>query len=344
MEPPSPYRYLRPERLEDIAHPFADFADLKSPYLAGHSRRVAELAGRMARRLGLTSDEASTVRRAGFVHDVGLVTVPSYTLEKPQARLTEVEWERLRLHPYHAERILSGVPALKPVVPLVAAHHERPDGRGYYRGLAGSQIPLGARIIAVADSFDELTHDAADRAAVEPSAALARLRSEAGTGLSAEALDALGGELGAHGAEATGAGRNGRRRWPTGLSDREVEVMRLLAKGPPPGGGEALPQRAHGASPPGAHLRQARGEHQGGRPPVRDRAGPAGLTRSGPQGAAATEFRGTKWDVRPMPCGLGRQQDGPKGAAIAPGGHGGTGWRSKRATRRHPVVPRARAR
>jgi HD-GYP domain-containing protein (c-di-GMP phosphodiesterase class II)/DNA-binding CsgD family transcriptional regulator len=231
MEPPSPYRYLRAERLEDVALAFADFADLKSPFLAGHSRRVADLAGRMAHRLGLAGEEVSTIRRAGFMHDLGLVAVPSFTLDKPQARLTQVEWERLRLHPYHAERILSRVPGLQPVVPLVAAHHERPDGRGYYRGLVGSQIPLGARIIAVADSFDELTHDAADRAALEPPSAVARLRAEAGTGLCADALEALGRELSLDGAAPAGTGKRGRQRWPAGLTDREVEIMRLLARG-----------------------------------------------------------------------------------------------------------------
>lgn len=231
MEPPSPHRYLRAERLEDVALAFADFADLKSPYLAGHSRRVAELAGRMARRMGLPVEEVSTVRRAGFMHDIGLVTVPSFTLDKPRGRLTQVEWERLRLNPYHGERILLRVPALRPILPLVAAHHERPDGRGYHRGLVGSRIPLGARIIAVADSFDELTHDGADRAALEPPAALARLRAEAGTGLCADSIDALGRELSADGPASAGAERGGRRRWPAGPSDREVEIMRLLARG-----------------------------------------------------------------------------------------------------------------
>ena len=231
MEPPSPYRYLTAERLEDIALAFADFADLKSSYSAGHSRRVADLAERMARRMGLPGEEVTTIRRAGFMHDVGLVAVPSFTLDKPQAKLTQLEWERLRLHPYHAERILSRVPALQSVAPLVAAHHERLDGRGYYRGLAGSQIPLGARIIAVADRFDELTHDVADRAALDPATALRRLRAEAGSGLCPDGLRALARELSANGGAPVGALRASRARWPAGLSDREVEILRLLAKG-----------------------------------------------------------------------------------------------------------------
>jgi DNA-binding NarL/FixJ family response regulator len=147
-----------------------------------------------------------------------------------------VEWERLRLHPYHAERILSRVPSLEPLVPLVAAHHERPDGRGYYRSLSESQIPLGARIIAVADSFDELTQNAPDRPALAAADAFRQLSAESGSGLSADVLDALGRELGAdRGVAAPGAAAGARKAprssWPAGLSDREVEILRLLARG-----------------------------------------------------------------------------------------------------------------
>ena len=230
MEPPSPYRYLDEARLEDVALAFADFADLKSVYSAGHSRRVADLAERIARRLALPAAEVTTVRRAALLHDVGLVAVPSFTLDRPQAQLTQVEWERLRLHPYHAERILSLVPALASVLPLVAAHHERPDGRGYHRGLTGAHIPLGARLIAVADAFDDLTHDAAERPALDPAAALARMRVESGSGLDGEALDALTRELGEE-PPAGARGRAARRQWPAGLTDREVEILRLLARG-----------------------------------------------------------------------------------------------------------------
>jgi HD-GYP domain-containing protein (c-di-GMP phosphodiesterase class II)/DNA-binding CsgD family transcriptional regulator len=230
MEPPSPYRYLDEGRLEDVGLAFADFADLKSVYSAGHSRRVADSAERIARRLAMSAAEVTTVRRAALLHDVGLVAVPSFTLDRPQAKLTQVEWERLRLHPYHAERILSLVPALAPVLPLVAAHHERPDGRGYHRGLAGAQIPLGARIIAVADTFDDLTHAAAERPALEPAAALARMRAEAGTGLDVESVDALGCELGDE-LPAGARVKVARRQWPAGLTDREVEILRLLARG-----------------------------------------------------------------------------------------------------------------
>ena len=182
MEPASPQRFLPEERLEEVALAFADFADLKAPHLAGHSRRVADLAELIARRMLLRESEVATIRLAALMHDLGLVAVPSFTLEKHAERLTPAEWERLRLHPYYAERILSQVPAFAPFVPLVAAHHERPDGRGYHRGLPQAQIPLGARIIAVADQFDDCTHDRPGQSALDSEAALSRLGAEGGPG------------------------------------------------------------------------------------------------------------------------------------------------------------------
>jgi HD-GYP domain-containing protein (c-di-GMP phosphodiesterase class II) len=231
MEPQSPQRYLGEEKLEDIALSFADFADLKSYYSTGHSRRVADLAERMARQMRLPSAEIVTVRRAALMHDLGLVAVASYALHKPHDQLTQIEWEQLRLHPYHAERILSRVPALAPVVPLVAAHHERFDGRGYYRGLSGSQIPLGARIIAVADRFDEVSHDTPDHPAVDLEAALARMSEEAGHALCPDAFEAFVQALGEDGLTTLTRRKSQPPEWPAGLTDREVEILRLLAKG-----------------------------------------------------------------------------------------------------------------
>ena len=229
LEPDSPHRFLRPEQLEDIALAFADFADLKSSYSAGHSRRVAEVAERIGRRLLFPVDQVSIIRHAALMHDLGLVAVPSYTLERPYSKLTQVEQERLRLHPYHAERILVRVPVLEPVVPLIAAHHERLDGRGYYRGLVGDQIPLGARVVAVADCFDELSHESPDHPALGPEQALEQLRGEAGRGLWPQAVRALAEELGAGPSAHKAADRISRQ--PAGLTDREVEILRLLARG-----------------------------------------------------------------------------------------------------------------
>ncbi len=229
MEPEqSPYQYMGEEKLIDVALALADYADLKSPFLAGRSRRVADLAERIARRMGIPEPEATHIYRAALVHDIGIVAVPSFVLNKSPDTLTEAEREQVRLHPYHSERILSKVPALEPIIPLVAAHHEGIDGRGYYRGLRGSQIPLGARIIAAADRFDELTYDAPDHPAMELERALDLMNHDVGNGLWPEAFQALVEELGGVTRPPTKARHP---QWPAGLTDREVEVLRLIAKG-----------------------------------------------------------------------------------------------------------------
>jgi HD-GYP domain-containing protein (c-di-GMP phosphodiesterase class II)/DNA-binding CsgD family transcriptional regulator len=223
MEPPSPYQFVPADRLEQVALAFADFADLKLPDVLGHSRRVADLAERLARRLALARREVATIRLAGLLHDLGLVAVPSSVLAKPRHQLSQAEWEQVRLHPYHAERILARVPALAEVVPLVAAHHERFEGGGYPHGTAAAQLPIGARILAVADRFDELC------SASTSEAALAEVAREAGRGLCPEVCRALGQELGA--AAGTVAPSRPPPAWPAGLTDREVEILRLLARG-----------------------------------------------------------------------------------------------------------------
>ena len=225
LEPESARQFLREEQLDDVALAFADFADLKSPFSAGHSRRVGELAHAIAGRLGSAHSQVETIRRAALMHDVGLAAVPSYTLDKPRDKLTQAELEILRLHPYHAERIFARVAALDSVVPLVAAHHERMDGRGYYRGLPGEQIPVGARVIAVADAFDELIHASPDRTELDPELAMAKLREEAGRGLWPEAVQALAEELGASPAKRKAALQ------PAGLTGREIEILRMLTRG-----------------------------------------------------------------------------------------------------------------
>jgi HD-GYP domain-containing protein (c-di-GMP phosphodiesterase class II) len=231
MEPESSYRYIKDEKVDDIALSFADFADLKSRYSTGHSRRVGDLSQRMAVTMRLSPWEVTTIRRAALMHDLGLVAIPSFTLHKPQEQLTQVELERLRLHPYYAERILSRVPVLAPVVPLVANHHERFDGQGYYRGLAGAQIPLGARILAVADRYDELCHDSPDQSALDMEQALKQMRAEVGGALCPDAFAALTQTLHIERTPTSGERKRPAQGWPAGLTDREVEILRLLAKG-----------------------------------------------------------------------------------------------------------------
>jgi HD-GYP domain-containing protein (c-di-GMP phosphodiesterase class II) len=228
MEPASPQRYLDLARLDDASRAFADFADLKSVYSRGHSRRVASLAEHMAHALHFEDDDIASIRRAAFVHDIGLVAVPSFVLHKPRERLTGVEWESLRAHPYHAERILARVPAFEALVPLVSAHHERPDGQGFYRGLSGAQIPTGALLIGAADAYDELTHARPEGPALEPATALDLLRRDAGRGFGPAAVEALAAVLDM---PAIAPISPARQNWPAGLTDREIDVLRLLSTG-----------------------------------------------------------------------------------------------------------------
>lgn len=229
MEPEgSRHRVMGPEKLADIALALADYADLKAPHLAGHSRRVAQTSERISRAMGLSDPQVATITTAALMHDIGLVAVPSFVLNKPDAQRTDAEREQLKLHPYHSERVLMKVPAFDAASRLVAAHHERIDGAGYFRGLSGFQFPLGARVIAVADRFDELRHDTPDAPALEPEAAFEVLRRESGTSLAPEVVDAL-----AAGSDGTARAPRQRTRaeWPAGLTDREVEVLRLAARG-----------------------------------------------------------------------------------------------------------------
>ncbi|MBI4219734.1 MAG: HD domain-containing protein [Chloroflexi bacterium] len=229
MEPEdSPHRYLGQDRLTDLALAFADYADLKAPHLVGHSRRVGELSEQICRRMSLAEKQVTTITAAALAHDIGVVAVPSFVLNKPDVQRTAAEREEVRLHPYHSQRILARIPALEGASQLVAAHHERIDGGGYHRGLSGFQIPIGARIIAVVDRFDELCHDTPDGRALEAEAAFRVLREEAGTRLGPETVEALVGVL--EGAE-LGRLRARRQEWPAGLTEREVEVLRLAARG-----------------------------------------------------------------------------------------------------------------
>lgn len=167
------------------------------------------------------------MRRAALTHDLGLVAVPSFVLDKSQARLTRAEWEQLRLHPYHGERIIADVPALREAAELVGAHHERLDGQGFPHGLRERQVPIGAQIIAVSDRFDELTHDAAGRSALDREDALKAMGRETGSHFSAGVFEPLARALG----QARPPAPPARKEWPCGLTDREVEVLRLAARG-----------------------------------------------------------------------------------------------------------------
>jgi HD-GYP domain-containing protein (c-di-GMP phosphodiesterase class II) len=225
LEPDSALATVDEGRFDDVAMAFADFIDLKSPYTAAHSRRVAAIAKRTAALMGCSDEDQRLIHRTALLHDLGLVAVPSYYLDKPEDRLSESEREAIRLHPYHAERVLNRVGAMSAFTPAVGAHHERFDGNGYFRGLKGKDIPLAARIIAVADRLDDLTHDHPSRSGLPLDEALKVLSAESGTAFDPDVVFAVAGGLGAVAAPSTPA------QWPAGLTDREVEVLRIASKG-----------------------------------------------------------------------------------------------------------------
>jgi two-component system, cell cycle response regulator len=153
--------------------------EAKHPALDDHSSLVAELAARVARRLGLEGEALDEVTRAAELHDVGKVGIPDAILDKP-ASLDPSEWEFIRQHTVLGERILNAAPALRPVAGLVRASHERWDGAGYPDGLAGEHIPRGARIVAVCDAYEAMVSDRPYRPAIGHAAACEELRAEAG--------------------------------------------------------------------------------------------------------------------------------------------------------------------
>lgn len=154
--------------------------DAKDRYTCGHSERVAHLAMRLAAEIGMDADQVERVRIAGLVHDVGKIGVPEAVLCKP-GRLTEEEFELIKAHPEIGRRILADIPQLEDVLPAVMHHHERWDGRGYPHGLAGEHIPLHARLIALADSFDAMSSTRTYRPALPREQVLREIRKCAGT-------------------------------------------------------------------------------------------------------------------------------------------------------------------
>jgi HD-GYP domain-containing protein (c-di-GMP phosphodiesterase class II) len=214
---------LDDDSLDRALGALADFADLKSPYTLGHSRAVADLAAAGSADLGLDHDRCRVIHRAGLVHDLGRLGVPNSVWDKTDP-LTAGDVERVRMHPYYAERMFASVPQLAPVATLASYHHERLDGSGYPRGVRATGIPREARILAAADSYRAWSEPRPHRSALSVDQVVSRLRSEvAGGRLDAEAV---GGVL-----RAAGHRVRRERSAPAGLTEREVEVLCLVARG-----------------------------------------------------------------------------------------------------------------
>jgi HD-GYP domain-containing protein (c-di-GMP phosphodiesterase class II) len=216
-------RTLRDAELETAFEALADFTDTKSPHTLGHSRGVAALAARAADLLGLAPPDVTHVRRAALVHDLGRLGVSNAVWDK-NGPLSSGEEERVRLHPYLSERMLASAGALRSYGATAAQHHERLDGSGYPRGVRGEGLTLPGRILAAADAYHGKLEPRPHRPAKAPREAASWARAEVRAGrLDGPAVDAV--------LEAAGHAVRRRKEWPAGLTSREVEVLRLLARG-----------------------------------------------------------------------------------------------------------------
>jgi HD-GYP domain-containing protein (c-di-GMP phosphodiesterase class II) len=208
---------------DEALEALGDFADLKSPWFAGHSRAVSELAEAAAWRLGMAEPEVALVRRAGLVHSLGRTGVPNSIWDKP-GTLSVAERERMQLYPYLTDRILRHG-SLTPLADIASQAQERLDGSGYPRGLAGPAILPGARVLAAAHVYQALREPRPHRSAFDDDVAARHLRDEVRDGrLDADATDAV----------LTVAGHQPQRREraaPADLTPRELEVLRLIARG-----------------------------------------------------------------------------------------------------------------
>lgn len=152
----------------------------KSPREEGHSRRVSQLCIAMGHTLGLSQAQTIELGKIGLLHDIGKIAIPSEILNKPEP-LLPWEWKEIHQHPIHGHRFLSAVVGLAEVAEAVLAHHERLDGSGYPYGLRGQQIPLLARIVAVADAYDAMVSARPYRLAFSYGQAVQELKRGAGT-------------------------------------------------------------------------------------------------------------------------------------------------------------------
>jgi HD-GYP domain-containing protein (c-di-GMP phosphodiesterase class II)/DNA-binding CsgD family transcriptional regulator len=219
---PAPAAVIDTSELDGLCLSLAIFTDLKGLHLIGHSPHVADLAAAAARLMGMDALAVVEVHAAALLHDLGRTAVSSEIWDRPSV-LGAADRERVRLHSYWTERILARCPALESLSPIAAAHHERLDGSGYHRGASAADLRPAARVVAAADAFAAMTESRPYRPALEASDAARELMAAA----TARKLDP-----GAAAAviEAAGLARP-RTAWPCELTEREVEVLRLCARG-----------------------------------------------------------------------------------------------------------------
>lgn len=221
---PLPQRTVPEPAVSDIARTFGDMVDLKSTYTFGHSKGVAELTEQVARSLGCGTAAAGEWATVALLHDLGRTGVPGGIWEKP-GQLSAAERERVQLHPYYTERILARVPRFADMAQVAGMHHERLDGSGYHRGAVARELPLPARILAAADAFHTMVEPRPHREARTRDQAARKLAEDAARG--AFDVDVARAVVEAAGSESPTVPRE----LPAGLTERELEVLRLVAGG-----------------------------------------------------------------------------------------------------------------
>ena len=213
---------LDDDGLDALLTAIGDFVDLKCPFTLGHSRNVAAIAAAAAQQLGLSGAEVTAVRRAGHLHDVGRIGVSNQVWSKPDA-LTGGEWERVRMHPYFTDRVLTRIPGLAPVAAIARAHHEHLDGSGYPLGLPGSALGRPERLLAAAVAYQSALEPRPYREALSPGAAAARLTERVAAG-------ALDGESASAVLSVAGHATSRVRR-DDALTPRETTILGFVARG-----------------------------------------------------------------------------------------------------------------
>ncbi len=181
---------LTPDLLDNVAEVFGQVVDAKSPFTSGHSKRVGYYAKRLALWTGMSNDRQRILYPAALLHDVGKLGVSNIILDKPSA-LEEDEWNIMKLHPQFTEEILSRFLPFHALSEMAAAHHERLDGKGYFKGKKGDEICFETRIITIADIFDALTADRPYRRAMPVNEALKIMDGMRGSALDNDYMDAL---------------------------------------------------------------------------------------------------------------------------------------------------------
>jgi HD-GYP domain-containing protein (c-di-GMP phosphodiesterase class II) len=219
---PAPWQTLEGDAIDRALAAMGHFSDMGIPELVDHSAGVSQLCSRAAEILSFDPRDIALIRRAAFIHDLGRVAVPMRIWQK-KGSLSLDDWEQVRLHAYHTERVLAHSPFLAALAPAAGAHHERLDGSGYHRGAGASSLHPIARLLAAADAYHAMTEPRPHRTAMAPDEAAETLqRATRERHFAADAVAAVL-EVSGHSMASVES--------PASLTDREVQVVKLLARG-----------------------------------------------------------------------------------------------------------------